>query len=310
MPMERYRPELMPEVEAFAKRLKWFGYVKSIIRWHTEESHPGGCWVWLEDKEKGSRGRGFKGSRIGRMRSRGGRVVAFCGLVYLNRQDAWLYGMRVARDVQGKGIARRFTRGLLDVARAAGREWAGINTFDYPKPSPVYRIAERLGMKVVSVHATDAFWNLPDDIRGPRPRRTEDIFGHFTELGQRTIFHEHPGWLWSRLTPRRRRWVNRHGYRVGGVPLHIVHHGVIREPDGWHRSTTVNLFDRPGEFRDVLPSILMRGRGKHRAVALNYPAEWKRELRRAVRDIVPDLKRGKNCWTSAWRIYGKDLRQA
>jgi len=31
MPIERYRPDTYPEVEAFAKRLKWFGYVKEII---------------------------------------------------------------------------------------------------------------------------------------------------------------------------------------------------------------------------------------------------------------------------------------
>ncbi len=241
------------------------------------------------------------------MRPRGSRVVAFCGLLYLNRTDAWLYGMRVAKDVQGRGIARRFTRGLFDVARSAGREWAGINTLDYAKPSPVFRIADRLGMKLESIHATYSFWSLPDDICGPRSRRMENIYRHFTGLGLRTIFHEHPGWCWSRLISGRRRWVNRHGYRVGGVPLHIVHHGVIREPDGWYRSTTVNLFDRPGDFRDVLPSILMQGRGKHRGVTLNYPAEWKRELRRAVRDVVPGLRRGKQFWTSAWRIYGKRL---
>jgi len=285
MPLERYRPAMFPEVEAFARRLKWFGYVKGIIRWHLDEGAPGSLWVW----------------RHGR------RLVAFCGIQYLSRGDAWLYGMRVAADVQNRGIARRFTAGLFDVCREAGRNWAGINTYVYRRPSPVYRIADRLGMRLEATDATDSFWKLPASVSGPRPRRCAGIYRHYRAAGRRVVFHEHPGWLWSRIGPHSRHRVEAGGHRVAGVPVHIVRHGVIRESDGWYRSTTVNLLDRPADFREVLPALLAAGRGEHAGLALNYPFVWARELRRAARAVVPGLRRGKNCWKSAWRIYGKDL---
>ncbi len=287
MPMEPYRNEFFDQVKAFAQHLKWwFDYVKDIIKWHTLEKQPGGCWVWRQR----------------------GRVVAFCGVFYPNRQDAWLYGMRVDKSFQNTGIATRFTEQLFQVARKDGRKWVGLNTLDTSKPSPVFRIADLLGMKLESIHATDMFWALPEGISGPRPQRMENIFGHFISLGQKTIFCEHPAWTWSRLIPQTRNWVNKYGFQIRGIPVHIAYHGIIREENGWHRSTTVNLFDRPRDFYDILPTILARGIGKHRGVVLNYPAEWKHRLGRAVHHIVPELKRGKNHWPSVWRIYGKYLR--
>ena len=45
MPIERYTPYTYPEVESSARKLKWFRYVKEIIKWHTEDRLPGSCWV-------------------------------------------------------------------------------------------------------------------------------------------------------------------------------------------------------------------------------------------------------------------------
>jgi len=278
MPLERYRPEQFAEVERFARRLKWFDYVKHIIKWHAEEGLPGDCWVWRHR----------------------GRLVAFCGLRWLNRQDAWLYGMRVAKDVQNRGIARRFTGELFRVARDAGRTWAGINTYHYPgRPSPVYAIAARLGMKLEAVHAVDGFGDLPASVRGPRPRRMTGVQRHFTDLGEKVLFVNDRGWLWMRMLEQRRQQVDRGGFSVRGVPFHVA-----RYKGG---GIAVNLFDRPRDFGTVIPSILMRAVGRRRWVAVSYPAAWSREFRRAVRGSVRGLETGKNYWPSAWRIYGKYL---
>lgn len=107
--------------------------------------------------------------------------------------------------------------------------------------------------------------------------------------------------------PARRRWLNENGFRLAGVPVHIVRHGIIRHEDSWHRSTTVNLLDRPKDFRKLLSRLLVYGVGRHRGVTINYPVEWKAEFRLAARKLVPKLKRGRNNWFTAWRIYGKEL---
>jgi len=292
--LEVYRPEHFDQVKAFARRQSNFGYVKEIIKAHSEQGYPGGCWVW-------------------RVR---GPVVAFCGMLYLNPDDAWLYGMRVDDRFKGKGVATRFTRGLFRIARAAGRTWAGLNTLDHRKPAPVFRIAEKLDMKLESIHATDPFWRLPRRFNPPRLRRMKGIFDHYVALGQKTIFHERPGWLWSRLIPARKRWVNQSGFRLQGLPdqqtglpIHVVRHPIERNGKNWFRLVSVNLFDRSADSRQLLESLLGYAGGKHRGLVINYPAEWKHELRRAARELVPTLKRGRNCWFTTWRIYGKELKE-
>lgn len=103
-----------------------------------------------------------------------GRIIAFCGLRLLNQQDAWLYGMRVADDVKSRGFCTRFTRALIEETRSTGRKRVGINTYHYPHDrSPVYRIAERVGMKLNATHAVDVFWDMPKSITGPDPRPTD-----------------------------------------------------------------------------------------------------------------------------------------
>ncbi len=288
--MERYHPRMYREVEAFAKKLKWFGYVKEIINWHSRSTRPGSrwrskarlpgsCWVW---RQRGS-------------------LVAFCGLRLLNPQDAWLYGMRVAKDLQNRGIARRFTRELFEVAADAGRTWVGINTYEYAhKTSPTFTIADRLGMKLDSVHAVDVYWDLPRSIKGPRPRPFADIYRHYQAREEKTLFFDDHGWLWHRLLPQRRREVNRGGYTVSGVPVHIARYQ--------SRATTANLLDRPEDFAEVLPSLLARASAKKRWLTICYPVAWSRRLRQTVRKLAPGLKRGKHYWPSAWRIYGKYLK--
>jgi GNAT superfamily N-acetyltransferase len=290
MPMQRYRPRMYPEVEAFAKKLKWFGYVKEIIDWHSRDRRPGSgrrsrvrlpgsCWVWRQR----------------------GDLVAFCGLRLLNPQDAWLYGMRVAKHLQNRGIARRFTQELFQVARRTGRTWVGFNTYQYAhKTSPTFTIADRLGMKLDSIHAVDAYWDLARSIKGPRPRPFTDIYRHYQAREEKTLFFDDHGWLWHRLLTQRRKEVNRGGCTVAGVPVHIARYQ--------RRATTANLLDRPEDFAQVLPSLLARASAKKSWLTICYPAGWSRRLRRTVRELVPGLKRGKHYWPSAWRIYGKYLK--
>ena len=98
--LEPFTRDLWPDVARFARRLPNFDYLKTIVRLHVDEGRPGGCYVWRAD----------------------GRIAAFCGLNYLNPDDAWLYGMRVDRSFQSRGIGTRFSRALTGIAPDATAE--------------------------------------------------------------------------------------------------------------------------------------------------------------------------------------------
>lgn len=281
--LELYLPEMYREVRRFARHQPNFGYVRQIIKWHTEQGYPGACYVWKEEN----------------------RVAAFQAVAYLNPDDAWLWGMRVDPDFQNRGVATRFTRALFPVIRRAGRTWAGLNTLDNRKPKSTFRVAEKLGMKLEDVDATDAFWNLPARLRAPRPSRFPGIYKHFRSLGRNTVFHQDPGWLWSRLLPARQRRVNRFGRVLHGTPLHIYRQARSRYST-WDASvTTVNIFDLPEDLERMARSLLGYAGGHKRSVVVAYPESWRRQFREAFKAVVPGLKRGKNCWFSCWRIYAK-----
>lgn len=137
--LEKYRPEFFPEVARFARKCENFFYVKLIIKVHTKRGFPGECHVWREE----------------------GRIVAFAAVAYLNPNDAWLWGMRVDPVFRNKGVAARFTRAQLRAAKAAGRTWAGLNTFDHRKPAPTFRVMEKLGFRVEDIYADDVYWRRP-----------------------------------------------------------------------------------------------------------------------------------------------------
>ena len=118
--------------------------------------------------------------------------------------------------------------------------------------------------------------------------------------GQKTLFFDDHGWLWHRLIPQRRKQVDEGGRTIAGVPVHISRYR--------RRGTTVNLLDRPADFSVVLPTILAKATARKEWLTLCYPVAWSRRLRRTVRELVPELKLGKNYWPSAWRIYGKYLK--
>ena len=100
--------------------------------------------------------------------------------------------------------------------------------------------------------------------------------------------------------------VNRNGFRLDGVPVHVVR-GRYVEKGRRYSVVVVNLFDRPLDFRTFVPRLLAlvpkRGR-----VVVAYPVEWTREFRRAARAAIPKLKQNRGCWFSAWRIYGRELK--
>lgn len=280
---ERYRPEQLREVSRFARRLDNFFYVKLIIDAHSKGKPPGECFVWRED----------------------GRIAAFSAVAWLNRDDAWLWGMRVDRELHDRGIGTRFTRALFPLIRRTGRTWAGLNTRDSDKPKATFRVMEKLGMKLEDTYADDVYWRRPRGVMRPRLKPFRDIFSHFVGLGRRTFFYQQQGWLCCRLLPSRRAWVNRGGRMLDGVPLHVARDRYTEKGRRYGR-VTVNLFDRPTEFGEFVPRLLaLAPRRGHMVV--NYPAEWKDELRRAARAAVPRLRQNQGAWFSAWRIYGRKL---
>jgi GNAT superfamily N-acetyltransferase len=282
--LEVYRPEMFREVAKFARKLDNFFYVKLIIKTHASNRLPGECHVWRED----------------------GRVVAFAAVAWLNRDDAWLWGMRVDPEFHNHGIAARFTRAQLRIARASGRTWAGLNTKDHIKPAPTFRVMEKLGFRLEDTYADDVHWRRPKGIARPRLKPFRDIFSHFTSLGRRTYFHQNPGWLCSRLIPARRAEVNRCGFTLDGVPL-MVRRWRYTEKGRRYTPVTVNLLARPADFGTFVPRLLALV-PKRGHMVVNYPAEWKSEFRRAARAAIPKLKKNRGYWLSVWRIYGKDMQ--
>jgi hypothetical protein len=296
--IEPYRPEHYDEVRAFARRLPNFDYVKHIIRAHTEQHAPGGCWIWRESLAP----------RPSLLAPHSGLpIVAFCAMLYMNRDDAWLYGMRVDPRCKDQGIATKFTRRLFRIARASGHTWAGLNTLDHREPAPVFRIAEKLGMRLEAVHATEPYWGLPRRFARPRLRRMPDSYRQLSELGLKVVFTEDPGWLWFRILPARRSEIARIGYELRDVPVLVRRHPPEWEGRRVFRRVSVNLCDRPADFRPLLQSLFGFATGPGRSLILNYPAEWRRELHAAVRDLLPRTLRGRHYWYTVWRIYGKQL---
>jgi GNAT superfamily N-acetyltransferase len=281
--LELYRPEFFPEVARFARKLDNFFYVKLIIKSHTKGRLPGECHVWRED----------------------GRIVAFSAIAYLNPEDAWLWGMRVDPKFQNQGVASRFTRAQLRVARRAGRTWAGLNTLDHRKPAPTFRVMEKLGFRLEDTYATDVYWRRPRRVARPRLKPCRDIFSHYLKLGRRTFFHQRPGWFCSRLIPAQRAWVNRSGFRLDGVPVHVRRQRYV-EKGRRYTLVSVNLFDRPPDM-GTFASRLLALVPKRGHMVMASPVEIAREFRRSARAAIPKLRHNRGCWFSVWRIYGGDL---
>ena len=283
--LEKYRPEFYREVAGFARRCPNFGYVKTTIRAHTKEGFPGECHVWRE----------------------GGRIVAFAAVAWLNPDDAWLWGMRVDPEFRNQGIASKFTRAQFRIVKEAGRTWVGLNTLDHRKPAPTFRVMEKLGFRLEDIYANDVYWRRPKHVARPRLKPLRGIFSHYVELGRKTLFHQNPGWFCSRLIPAHRAWVNRYGFTLDGVPVH-VRRQVCVENGRRYTLVTINLFDRPSDF-DAFVARLLALVPKRGRMVVAYPAEMAREFRRAARAAIPKLRQNHGCWFSTWRIYGRELKQ-
>jgi hypothetical protein len=216
--------------------------------------------------------------------------------------------MRVDPKFQNQGIATRFTRAQFRIIRQASRTWAGLNTLDRRGPAPTFRAMEKLGMRLEDTYATEVYWRRPKQVPCPRLKPYLGIFSHYVELGRRTIFHQRPGWFCSRLIPARKAWVNRYGFVLDGVPVHIRRQRYV-EKGRQYALISVNLLDRPPDFGTFVPRLLaLVPRRGH--VVVCYPVEWAREFRKAARAAIPKLRHNHGCWLSAWRIYGKRLTPA
>ena len=288
--LERYRTGHSAAVKTFAQRQPEFDYLLGVIKAHTREHVPGGVWVWREERGPGGGGQGA--------------VAAICGMAYLNRRDAWLYGMRVDPAFKGQGVATRLTRALFGVAAASGRTWIGLDTLNHPRKAPVFRITEKLGMKLEGIYATAGFRDLPR--RNPRdspclPRREtgQSRVSSRSEWsgGERVMFHEeYPRWLWSRIG------LARGSILPDGTPVQIV-----RRRYGGRLRTSVNLLAAPADLTLTLAELLRFAAGRGKGLVINYPAGWTRRMQAASRRLkVPAAK----CFFVAWRIYGRKLKRS
>lgn len=280
--LDRYRPRDYRAVMAFSRRLENAFYVRLIIRLHSRGIVPGECWVWRE----------------------AGRVAAFQAVAWLGPEDAFLWGMRVDPRYQNRGIATKMTRALIARARATGRTWVGLNTLESRGDRPTFRVIEKLGFRLEATDATDIYWRRPRLVDRPRLVPEPDIAAQFRRHGRHLLFTARHGWLWQRLRPGIRREVGRHGFRLDGVPVHIVRARRV-ERGRRHRMVVVNLFAPPANLRAFVPRLLAlapRGRGH---LVVSYPVSWAPRFRAAARAAIPGLKNNHGCWVSAWRVYGR-----
>lgn len=250
-------------------------------------------------------------------------------MAYLNRRDAWLYGMRVDPGCKGQGIATRLTEALFEIARRSGRTWIGLDTLNHPRKAPVFRITEKLGMKLEGIYATASFRDLPEPRGGPvvtwpsgqvkhkapktvpgispaacrRPLATDrrtPTTGQWSG-GQPVMFHEqYPRWLWSRIG------LARGVVLPDGTPAQVVRrrYGPPAGRAGGRLRTSVNLLAEPADLTATLAGLLKFAAGRGRSLVINYPAGWTARIRAAARRLkVPTAKR----FFVAWRIYGRRL---
>jgi GNAT superfamily N-acetyltransferase len=282
---ERYTPADFGELNRFARSQPEFDYLLAIIKAHVEKRHPGDCWIWR----------------------RRGRVVAFCALAFVNRDDAWLYGMRVDDELKGRGIATKLTRRLFDVARECGRSWVGLDTKDDPAKAPVFSICAKLGMRREGTYATAMFWNLGKRTR-PRLVPRSGTYERLQELRVPVILQQRfPLWFWCRVIPARRTAVNRGGFSLAGLPALASRDTAVDSEGHTRRWTVLNLFDRPADMKTSLGQTLGLATGRSNGLVINYPVQWMRELRSEAYALVPELRPRKTCHFDAWRIYGKRL---
>ena len=293
--LEPYRCEHFAAVKSFAQHQPEFDYLLGIIKAHAREHVPGGVWVWRE-----------AGSPTGRTCRTGptsGSIVAICGMAWLNRRDAWLYGMRVDPKFKGHGVATRLTRALFEIARKSGRTWIGLDTLNSSRKAPVFRITEKLGMKLEGIDATAGFKDLPrrtprDSPRFPRRKAGQSRVSSLSDWtgGQPVMFHEqYPRWLWSRIGLARGKLL------PDGTPVQIV-----RRRYGGRLRTSVNLLAEPENLTSTLAELLKFAAGRGKGLVINYPAGWTSRMRAAARRLkVPKTKSS----FVAWRIYGKALKK-
>jgi hypothetical protein len=166
----------------------------------------------------------------------------------------------------------------------------------------VFRVAEKLGMKLEGIFGNDVLSPLRRRFSYPRLKRHPDIFDEFLKHGRSTFFHDTPGWFWSRTLPARRDWINQGGYVACGVPLHIDHRVHAK---GEH-STTVSLLELPYDPKPLFSGLLAYAR-RRSWIVVNYPVEWKRKVRRTWRELIPSLRHGRRYYSGAERVYGKYL---
>ncbi len=280
--LEPCRPEHFRAVARFARRLDNFFYVKRIIQWHSEGVLPGELFVWRED----------------------GAVAAFQAVAWLNPDDAWLWGMRVDPAFQNRGIATRFTRALLPLVRRTGRTWVGLNTLEHRTTAPTFSVMDKLGFRLEATFCTDVYWRRPKAAARPRLRRFAGILDHWRKAGLRVFFHQKPGWLYSRLLPARREQVDRNGFALDGVPVHLARFWERSRGGRRYQAATLNCYDEPADFalfaRRALTLIPPKGH-----MVVNYPHEWRQRFRAGVRAAVPGVRKEHGCWQSAWRVYGR-----
>ncbi len=109
-----------------------------------------------------------------------GTLVGCCTLSFPSPNEAWLQGMRVHPDFQGRGIAYDINRFLIDVAKTEGA--VVVRLITSLQNHQAVRVTEKLGFRLIGDQREIIYRVYPGNLKanpapdfGPKPRLCDKI---------------------------------------------------------------------------------------------------------------------------------------
>ncbi len=103
----------------------------------------------------------------------GGRLAGFARIAYHGPAEWWLEGLRVAPEMQGRGLARGLTQALFDWFEQHGDGMVRLSTYSENEPSQ--HLARAFGMRHIGSYASMAAPARPGDYRSFRLLRPRHL---------------------------------------------------------------------------------------------------------------------------------------
>ena len=179
-----YKEENLEEILSFTKGLYESGYIPYLLDYHKDHPERTIPFVFEEGKV----------------------IKAICFFHLSTEEDGWLMGMRVKKEYQKRGIAKIFTKEMIDFAEEKGLSWIGLNTSF--KNRSVHNICKSL--KFERYEAYNIYEFRPVVLKRLKQKRTfelievkkkDELERYFRKREiRRLLFVIDPGFTWIRIT--------------------------------------------------------------------------------------------------------------